>query len=108
MPGVEEARALTGGQATVSMPMLEVTGLGKSYGSTRALDGVSFRVEQGEMFGLLGPNGAGKTTLLSIVCGLLSPTSGDVKLQGHSVLAGGGGTRGRAVLVPQEMARCDR
>jgi ABC-2 type transport system ATP-binding protein len=84
--------------------MLEVTGLGKSYGSTRALDGVSFRVEQGEMFGLLGPNGAGKTTLLSIVCGLLPPTDGEVKLQGHSVLEGGGAWRREVGIVPQELA----
>src|SRR5687768_2174494 len=55
----------------MSTPLLEVRDLRKTFGATRALDGVSFHVAAGEIFGLLGPNGAGKTTLLSIVANLL-------------------------------------
>jgi ABC-2 type transport system ATP-binding protein len=54
----------------------------KWYGDTRAVDGVSFEVEQGEFFGILGPNGAGKTTTLEIMEGLRKPDSGDVTLLG--------------------------
>jgi ABC-2 type transport system ATP-binding protein len=84
-------------------PMLEVTDLTKDYGKVRALDGVSFRVEEGEMFGLLGPNGAGKTTLLSIVCGLLPATAGTVRLRGRP-LSAGGDLRRLFGIVPQELA----
>ncbi len=83
-------------------PMLEVTDLTKDYGKVRALDGVSFRVDEGEMFGLLGPNGAGKTTLLSIVCGLLSATAGAVRLGGPA--PSGGDPRRLFGIVPQEVA----
>jgi len=62
---------------------LEATDLRKSYGKHAALDGVSFLVERGEIFGLLGPNGAGKTTLLSILAGLLDADAGHVSLQGE-------------------------
>ena len=84
-------------------PMLEVIDLTKNYGGTLALDHVSFRVEEGEMFGLLGPNGAGKTTLLSIVCGLLSATSGEVRLCGRP-LRDSRALRGAIGIVPQEVA----
>src|ERR1700754_3238898 len=61
---------------------LEAADLHKSYGSTRALKGVSLEVGAGELVGLLGPNGAGKSTLVKIACGLVRPTSGTVKLSG--------------------------
>ena len=64
-------------------PILEVRDLKKFYGPTAALDGVSFRVEEGELFGLLGPNGAGKTTLLSIVACLSDPDAGEAFLFGR-------------------------
>jgi ABC-2 type transport system ATP-binding protein len=56
-------------------------------GDVRALDDVSFDIEQGEFFGLLGPNGAGKTTLISILAGLARATSGSVSVLGHDVVA---------------------
>ena len=84
-------------------PMLEVIELTKDYGGTLALDRVSFRVDEGEMFGLLGPNGAGKTTLLSIVCGLLPATSGEVRLCGRP-LRDRRALRREIGIVPQEVA----
>lgn len=66
--------------------MIEVTQLIRDYGATRALDGVSFRIEQGEIVGLLGPNGAGKSTTMRIICGALGATDGDVRVGGINVL----------------------
>ena len=85
-------------------PLLEVIDLEKNYGATRALEKVSFQVDEGEMFGLLGPNGAGKTTLLSIVCGLLSATAGEVRLGGRTLAAAGDDFRRQLGIVPQEVA----
>ncbi len=53
------------------MTILEVKDLKKSFGSQKAVNGASFCVQEGEIYGLLGPNGAGKSTTLSLVCGLL-------------------------------------
>jgi ABC-2 type transport system ATP-binding protein len=64
-------------------PVLELTDLRKRFGAVVALDGVSLRVEAGEVFGLIGPNGAGKTTLLSVAAGLSRPDAGTVKLFGQ-------------------------
>jgi len=66
--------------------MIEVTNLSKSYGSTQALSGVSFRVESGEIIGLLGPNGAGKTTMMRVLTGYLQPDEGQVTVDGLDVL----------------------
>lgn len=65
--------------------MLEVHGLHKSFGGRPALDGVSFRIAKGEIFGLLGHNGAGKSTTLGIVLGMVYPDAGDVTVDGISV-----------------------
>lgn len=64
--------------------MIRVENLQKRYGSIIALDGVSFEVSQGETFGLLGPNGAGKTTTIQLLCGLLKPDGGSIRLAGKS------------------------
>ena len=69
----------------------------------RALDGVSFNIEQGEFFGLLGPNGAGKTTLISILAGLARATSGAVTVLGHDVIADYAAARRSLGIVPQEL-----
>ena len=69
------------------MPAVSFQAVAKSYpggkGVVRALDGVTFSIEEGEFFGLLGPNGAGKTTLISAVCNLIRITSGEVRVFGH-------------------------
>lgn len=68
---------------------LEVTDASKTYpGGLRALNGLSLRVERGQIVGLLGPNGAGKTTTLRMITGLVRPTSGEIRLFGHQVRPG--------------------
>src|SRR5438105_1245590 len=62
--------------------MIQVTALQKSYGSLRAVDGVSFEIHPGETFGLLGPNGAGKSTTIHLMAGLLRPDAGQVTING--------------------------
>lgn len=66
--------------------MIEVDALVKEYGPTRAVAGVSFKVNPGEVVGLLGPNGAGKSTTLRVLTGYLPPTSGSVKMGGIDVI----------------------
>src|SRR6476660_8068170 len=65
------------------MNVIEVTDLRKHYGSRQAVDGVSFAVEEGEIFGILGPNGAGKTTTVESIAGLRTPDSGTINVLGH-------------------------
>jgi ABC-2 type transport system ATP-binding protein len=67
-------------------PVIRVDGLRKHYGETAAVDGVSFQVERGEIFGLLGPNGAGKTTTVEVLEGLREPDSGSVRVLGIDAL----------------------
>jgi ABC-2 type transport system ATP-binding protein len=67
--------------------MIEVDGLTKRYGRATAVDGVSFRVERGEILGFLGPNGAGKTTTMRILTCYLPPTEGTARVAGHDVFA---------------------
>ncbi|ODU10651.1 MAG: ABC transporter ATP-binding protein [Rubrivivax sp. SCN 71-131] len=72
-------------------------------GTLRALDGVSFDIEEGEFFGLLGPNGAGKTTLISVLAGLVRASRGRVMVHGHDVVADYAAARRRLGIVPQEL-----
>ena len=64
---------------------LEATGLTKRFGPLVAVDGLSLSVRRGEVFGFLGPNGAGKTTSISLMCGLLRPDAGTVRIGGVAV-----------------------
>ncbi|SFM57673.1 ABC transporter ATP-binding protein [Variovorax sp. OV329] len=66
-------------------PLLKVTDLRKSYGAIRAVDGVSFEVRPGEIFGVIGPNGSGKTTLFNSMLGQIRPDAGRIELQGEDV-----------------------
>lgn len=66
------------------MPILECNQLSKSYGKVPALDGVSFAIEPGRIVGLLGPNGSGKTTLIKLANGLLTPSSGEILIDGRT------------------------
>jgi branched-chain amino acid transport system ATP-binding protein len=67
------------------MPLLEVDGLAKSFGAIRAVRGVSFRLERGEILGIIGPNGSGKTTLFNMVLGQLRPDAGRVRFDGRDI-----------------------
>ncbi|MFJ6864931.1 ABC transporter ATP-binding protein [Streptomyces termitum] len=69
------------------MPMIEVQDLRKAYGARRAVDGVTFSVEEGEIFGILGPNGAGKTTTVECVAGLRAPDTGRIRVAGLDPVA---------------------
>lgn len=62
--------------------MLTVSNLKKTYGNFTAVDGISFDIQQGEIFGLLGPNGAGKTSTINMMIGLARPTAGDIAISG--------------------------
>jgi len=66
-------------------PVLKVTGLKKAYGAIQAVDGVSFEVMPGEIFGVIGPNGSGKTTMFNSVLGQIEPDAGRVELNGQDI-----------------------
>ncbi len=66
--------------------MLKVVKVTKRFGEIRALNGVSFEVKGGEVLGIIGPNGAGKTTLFGVISGFIKPDSGDVRLNGKSIV----------------------
>lgn len=79
--------------------MLELRDLARRYGDVVALDGISFAVEAGQMFGFVGPNGAGKTTAMRIVLGVLAPDRGEVRFDGEPVTHA---TRTRFGYMPEE------
>ncbi len=85
-------------------PILQVENLAKRYGDLTAVKGISFKVEQGEIFSLLGPNGAGKTTTISMLSTLFPPTSGDALIDGHSIVRQPYAVRAAIGIVPQEIA----
>ena len=84
--------------------IVKVQDLKKSYDSGfEALKGVNLDIEEGEIIALLGPNGAGKTTLISTICGIVSPTSGSVTVDGHDIVRDYRKARALIGLVPQEI-----
>ncbi|ABD82180.1 ABC transporter ATP-binding protein [Saccharophagus degradans] len=86
-------------------PVISVAGLTKAYPSGfQALAGVDLSINQSEIFALLGPNGAGKTTLISIICGIVNPSDGSVKVNGHDIIKDYRAARSQIGLVPQELA----
>ena len=84
--------------------VIEVEGLTKTYPSgLQALKGIDLTIGKGEIFALLGPNGAGKTTLISIICGLVTASSGRVRADGHDIVQDWRKARMTIGLVPQEL-----
>ena len=85
-------------------PVISIRGLTKTYATGfAALKGVDLDIRRGEIFALLGPNGAGKTTLISIVCGIVTASSGTVTADGHDVVRDYRAARTKIGLVPQEL-----
>ena len=86
-------------------PIISVSQLTKTYKSGfQALKGINLDIKRGEIFALLGPNGAGKTTLISIICGIVNPTAGVVRADGHDIIRDFRAARTRIGLVPQELS----
>lgn len=85
-------------------PILEVDHLVKKYGDFEAVKGISFTVDEGEIFGLLGPNGAGKTQTISMLTGVIEPTSGSAKIGGYDIHTDMDEVKKINGLVPQDLA----
>ncbi len=86
-------------------PILTVAGVSKTYaGGFTALHSIDLNIEKGEIFALLGPNGAGKTTLINIICGIVTPSSGTITVDGGDAIADYRHARRRIGLVPQELS----
>ncbi len=84
--------------------VISVTNLSKTYASgLRALKNISLDIRRGEIFALLGPNGAGKTTLIGIICGIVNPSEGRIRVDGHDIVADYRAARSMIGLVPQEL-----
>ena len=73
------------GTTAANPPLLQCTGLYKSYGRGNVLNGIDLTVSRGRIVGLLGPNGSGKTTLLKLIAGLLTPTAGEILVDGLEI-----------------------
>ncbi len=86
------------------MSLLEVVELRKSYGDHIAVNGLSFEIQAGEVFGLLGPNGAGKSTTMTMIAGLKRADSGTIKLDGYSMATDFDKVKTLLGLVPQDLA----
>ncbi len=80
---------------------IEFRGVRRRFGSFEAVAGLDFTIERGEIFGLLGPNGAGKTTTIRMLMGLLQPSAGEIRIDGHRLSEGGSAVRKRIGWVPQ-------
>ncbi|WP_254862301.1 ATP-binding cassette domain-containing protein [Halovivax gelatinilyticus] len=81
-PATEQANS---NETDTRPPAVEVCGLGKTFGETRAVDGIDLTVPRGGIFGLLGPNGAGKTTAIRMLATLLAPDAGTARVLGYDV-----------------------
>ena len=85
------------------MNAIEVHKIVKKFGDFTAVNGVSFDVEEGEIFGLLGPNGAGKSTLIRMLTTLMPPTGGSASVNGHDIVKDADGVRRSIGVIPQAM-----
>jgi len=83
------------------MEVVQVRNLSKNYGALQAVDGVSFAVPEGSVFGMLGPNGAGKTTIIKMLTGLLKPTEGEIYIDGRKMSRNNVEIKKRIGIVPQ-------
>ena len=93
---------MTAALASAEAPTLEARGLLRRFGAVTALDGMSFSVERGELFGLVGPDGAGKTTAIRALAGLIRLDGGSASVLGRDPAAGGAAVRESLGLMPQQ------
>ena len=97
LPKMDEREALL-------WPIISVDDLSKTYASgLQALKDIDLEIRRGEIFALLGPNGAGKTTLINVICGIVNPTRGVVRADGHDIVSEYRAARSLIGLVPQEL-----
>ncbi len=97
LPKMDEREALL-------RPIISVEDLSKTYASgLQALKDIDLEIRRGEIFALLGPNGAGKTTLINVICGIVNPTRGVVRADGHDIVSEYRAARSLIGLVPQEL-----
>src|SRR5437870_534970 len=88
--------------------MIELNEVTKKYGTKTAVERLTLAIDAGELFAFLGPNGAGKTTTLKLMCGLLFPTSGTVKVGGHDLQSEGDKARQLISYVPDQPYLCEK
>jgi ABC-2 type transport system ATP-binding protein len=105
---VNEARPKRAGESkAAASPAIEVRDVVCRFGRICALDGLSLEVRTGTVVGIVGPNGAGKTTLIDVICGLVRPSQGTVRVLGHDVSGDTTALRARIGVLPQETALYD-
>src|SRR5258706_9156584 len=103
-PSLQESTRPNDVKLATMHPIISISNLTKTYASgLRALKRIDLEISKGEIFALLGPNGAGKTTLISIVCGIVTPTTGTVIADGHDIQREYRSARAKIGLVPQEL-----
>jgi|SRR5947209_297950 len=93
--------------ALKSQPMIECEGLTKRFGNFTAVDDVSFSVGKGSIFGFLGPNGSGKSTVIRMLCGILEPTGGSARVDGHDVVRDADSIKGIIGYMSQKFSLYD-
>lgn len=86
------------------MKVIEIKDLVKKYDNTIAVDNISLSIEEGEVYGILGPNGAGKSTIISLICSLLHPTLGEIRILGEDIRKKSISIKRNIGLVPQNIA----
>lgn len=101
-PGMPEGRLNSLAADAVSAPAVSVTGLTRRFGDNVAVDGLSFQVRPGELFGIVGPDGAGKTTTLRMLAGVLPPTAGEGVIHGVDVATDPEGVKPFIAYMPQQ------
>src|SRR5690348_7571345 len=93
--------------ASESKPMIECEGLTRRFGTFTAVDHVSFSVGKGSIFGFLGPNGSGKSTVIRMLCGILEPTEGTARIDGHDVVHDADSIKGIIGYMSQKFSLYD-
>src|SRR5262245_40779719 len=89
-------------QESVNAACIELIEVTKRFGTKVAVDNLSLRIEPGELFAFLGPNGAGKTTTIKLICGLLFPTAGQIRVGGYDIRGEGDHARRLLSFVPDQ------